>query len=72
MTEKPPRTFTLKDTAPASVAYGSACRQANRTERPATSTPGPAGEILPEGGFEAQDGAREWLKHVDAGRIGGA
>lgn len=64
-----PRTFTLKDTAPASIAYGSACRQANRTERLAAATPGPAGEIQPEGGFEAQDGAREWLRHLEAATI---
>jgi hypothetical protein len=68
----PPRTFTLKDQAPAAIAYGSACRQRSRGERPATSTPGPSGEILPEGGFNAQDAAREWLRHLDAGRIGGA
>lgn len=65
-----PRTFTLKDIVPASVAYGSACRQANRTERPTASTPGPAGEILPKDGFEGLDGAREWLKQLDAGRLG--
>ena len=69
---QPPRTFTLKDIVPASVAYGSACRQANRGYSQTTATPGPAGEIQPEGGFEAQEGAREWLKHVEAGRIGGA
>ena len=93
-----PRTFTLKDQAPASIAYGSACRLGSEAPRvgqttqsgasaysrdaerpvaakphdgeagfspakqsyrdgcPATSTPGPGGEILPEGGFEAQAG----------------
>jgi hypothetical protein len=66
----PPRTFTLKDQAPAAIAYGSACRQQARKQRPATATPGPAGEILPEGDFEEQDGVREWLRHLDAGRIG--
>jgi hypothetical protein len=66
---QPPRTFTLTDTAPAAIAYGSACRA--RSDRPATATPGPAGEVLPEGGFDAQKGAREWLRHLDAGRIGG-
>jgi hypothetical protein len=65
-----PRTFTLKDQAPAAIAYGSACRQGARKERPATATPGPAGEILPEDGFEDQEGVREWLRHVEAGRIG--
>jgi hypothetical protein len=62
-----PRTFTLKDQAPAAIAYGSACRLASRDGCPATSTPGPGGEILPEGGFEAQAGMREWLAHVQAG-----
>ncbi len=65
-----PRTFTLKDQAPAAIAYGSACRMGSRDGCPATSTPGPGGEILPEGGFEARDSAREWLAHVRAGRIG--
>lgn len=67
-----PRQFTLKDQAPAAIAYCSACRQRSRDDCPATSTPGPAGEILPEDGFEAVDGAREWLRHVEAGRIGGS
>jgi hypothetical protein len=65
-----PRTFTLKDEAPAKIAYGSACRQRGDGERPATSTPGPGGEVLPEGGFDAQEGVREWLRHLSAGRIG--
>ena len=67
-----PRQFTLKDQAPAAIAYGSACRQQSRSRFPTSSTPGPAGEMLPEGGFEALDGARAWLRHVEAGRIGGA
>jgi hypothetical protein len=69
---KPPRQFTLKDQAPAAIAYGSACRQQSRGYLPTTATPGPAGEILPEDGFEERDGAREWLRHVEAGRIGGS
>jgi hypothetical protein len=67
---QPPRTFTLKDQAPAAIAYGSACRQHSRGTSPTTATPGPAGEILPEDGFEERDGARAWLRHVLAGRIG--
>ena len=71
MTQPPsPRQFTLKDQAPAAIAYGSACRLASRDGCPATSTPGPGGEILPEDGFAAQAGMREWLRHVQAGRIG--
>jgi hypothetical protein len=83
---QPPRTFTLKDQAPAAIAYGSACRQGARKERPATSTPGRGGEtearsyaggmastggdeVRPEGGFEAQDAAREWLQHLEAGHF---
>jgi hypothetical protein len=66
----PPRTFTLKDRASATVAYGSACRQGSRSERPITMPFGPAGEVLPEGGFEELDATREWLRHVEAGRIG--
>ena len=65
-----PRQFSLKDQAPAAIAYGSACRLASRDGCPATSTPGPGGEILPEDGFEARESAREWLWHVQAGRIG--
>jgi hypothetical protein len=64
-----PRQFTLKDQAPAAIAYGSACRLASRDGCPATSTPGPGGEILPEGGFAAQKGVRAWLAHVEEGRI---
>ena len=65
-----PRQFTLKDQAPAAIAYGSACRLASRDGPPATSTPGPGGEILPEDGFAAQEGMREWLWHLQAGRVG--
>jgi hypothetical protein len=65
-----PRTFTLKDQASAAIAYGSACRLGGRSGCPATATPGPAGEILPEDGFGARKGAREWLRHVEARRIG--
>jgi len=32
---------------------------------------GPAGEVLPDGGCEELDATREWLRHVEAGRIGG-
>lgn len=71
MTQKP-RQFTLKDQAPASVAYGSAVRQKIRGPSPTTSTPGPGGEVQPEGGFEDQAGVKEWLRHLEAGRIGGA
>lgn len=80
---QPPRQFTLKDRVPASVAYGSACRQQSRSDRPTNATFGPearshAGgtastggeEVLPEEGFEQEDAAREWLRHVEAGRIG--
>ena len=70
MTQKPPRQFTLKDRAPAAIAYGSACRQGSRSDFPTTATPGPGGEIQPEGGFEQLEGAREWMRHVDVGRIG--
>ena len=77
---QPPRQFTLKDRAPAAIAYGSACRQQSRSgcpeqsrrDRPINVTFGPAGVVLPEEGFEEEDAAREWFKHVDAGRIGGA
>lgn len=65
-----PRQFTLKDRAPASIAYGSACRQQSRSRFPTTVTPGPSGEILPEGGFEELDATREWLWHLEAWRIG--
>lgn len=65
-----PRQFTLKDQAPASVAYGSACRQQSRSNFPTTATPGPAGEVLPEGGFEELDAVREWLRHLEAGHFG--
>ncbi len=56
---KPPRQFGLKDGA-------------HRTWRdsPINRTFGPAGEALPEQGFEEFDAAREWLAHVRAGRIG--
>ena len=65
-----PRQFTLKDQAPASVAYGSAVRQHIRDPFRTTATPGPGGVILPEGGFVDQAGVREWLRHVEKGRIG--
>jgi hypothetical protein len=65
-----PRQFTLKDQAPAAIAYGSACRQQGRGTCPTTATPGPEGNILPEGGFQDQEGVREWLRHVESGRIG--
>ena len=64
------RQFTLKDQAPASVAYGSVLRQKIRGPFRTTSTPGPGGEILPEDGFHDQAGVRGWLRHVEAGRIG--
>ena len=64
------RQFSLKDQAPAAIAYGSACRLASRDGCPTTSTPGPGGEILAEDGFAAREGVREWLAHVEAGRIG--
>ena len=67
---QPPRQFTLKDMAPASIAYGSACRQAGRRYPAAIATFGTQGVVLPEGGFEAQEGVREWLRHLEAGRIG--
>lgn len=64
------RGFTLKDQAPASLAYGSAVRQHIRDPFRTTATPGPGGVILPEGGFLDEAGAREWLEHVEKGRIG--
>ena len=57
-----PRQFNLKAAAPPS----------GRRDRPLTLTFGPAGEALPEEGCAEEDAAREWLKHVQAGRIGGA
>lgn len=82
---KPPRQFTLKDRASATIAYGSACRQQSRSdllkldvrfagEAQAHSHAGgmPAEyQVLPEDGFEQESAAREWLRHVEAGRIGG-
>ena len=75
---QPPRQFSLKDRAPAAIAYGSACRQGGRSDRPEQSrkdrpTPatfGAAGVVLPEGGFEELDATREWLRHLEAERIG--
>jgi hypothetical protein len=72
MTQKPPRQFTLKDQAPAAIAYGSACRQKGRSCDPVNLTSGLKGEVLPEGGCEPNDAAREWLRLVETGRIGGA
>ena len=54
-----PRQFGLKDGTQRFVR-----------DRPINRTFGPAGEVLPEGGSEQQDAAREWLAHVQAGRIG--
>ena len=85
MTQQKPRQFTLKDRAPAAIAYGSACRQGGGSERLDLSV-SPAGEaqahshaggmpadyqVLPEDGSEQEDAAREWLRHLNAGRIGG-
>ncbi len=71
-----PRQFTLTDQAPASVAYGSACRQRCRSavpeDSPVSRPFGPAGEALPENGYVQEDAAAEWLVHVLAGRIGPA
>lgn len=33
---------------------------------------GPAGKVLREGGCEEVEAAEAWLRHVKAGRIGGA
>ena len=55
----PPRHFSLKDGA----------RFTDR-DRPITRTFGPAGEALPDQGCEQERAAREWLRHVEAGRIG--
>ncbi len=67
---KPPRQFGLKDGA------RSARPERSRGARPELETLyvpfGPAGEVLPDGGFEQQAATREWLAHVEAGRIGGA
>ncbi len=55
-----PRQFTLK----------AGERASDRSDRPLTRTFGPAGEALPEKGCAQEDAAREWLRHVLAGRIG--
>jgi hypothetical protein len=65
-----PRIFTLKDTASATVAYGSACRQHSQSGCPITAGFGSRGEVFPDGGFEETGVAAEWLAHVQAGRIG--
>lgn len=78
------RTFTLKDQASASVAYGSACRRGSRCDllKLDVSFAGEAQvggggggmpvevHVLPEDGCAQEDAAREWLRHVEAGRIG--
>ncbi len=57
---KSPRQFSLKDGA----------RSTHRKLETLYVPFGPAGEVLPEGGCEELDATREWLRHVEAGRIG--
>jgi hypothetical protein len=73
---QPPRTFTLKDRAPAVIAYGSACRAGSRSDlleldvsfAGEAQAPSPAGGMpaehhaLPEDGCEQETAAREWLQ----------
>lgn len=75
----PPRQFTLKDRR--------AFPERSRRDHPLNLAVSFAGEaqacshaggmpadyqVLPEDGFEQENAAREWLKHVEVGRIGGA
>jgi len=53
---------------PTEPAYDSACPEPERSDRPLNLTFGPAGEVSND---RAEfDATREWLAHVEAGRIG--